>query len=197
MRFLRIFMLCLLVLAVLIAACFGCFKDIYKIYTYDDIEMYGTEYPVSKHIEYTVREYAESVFPEKIEPFFTVQAFSYKMCHEPAMHELYLEVTIKSENEYHAYVEELVGEKSTAVFSYDASFTECVTSYTVTTQHEGTTLGYSEIQKFLFSDETNTVIFVSIYIPYSDMPFPVTDFAFFNRFGITVVQGTVKLIYIN
>ena len=193
----RLLALCtVLVLTLLVSSCLH-IGDIFKVYTYDDITQYRKDYPISRGGDYDIQTHIDPVFPEEIEPFFTVQAYSYKMCHEPVMHELFLEVTIEDEETYQSYKQELVGEKELIPFKYDATFEELTVSDLVTTQHEGEWIGYTVVQKTLFSNETRTIIFVSIYLPYSDMPLPVTDFAFFNRFGLTAVESTRNLIQIN
>ncbi len=181
----RIVFLLLVQIAMIISLCFvGC--NAYEVIETTDIEDYGkfTETKYGEKIDI----YTEKVMPKKIEEFFSNVEYSYKMCHSPAMHEAYLKVTIDSEKQYESYINSIVGDNETEAFYYDKTYREYVIVDKISLQHEneekGPTIGYTEIQKILFSNETNTLIFISLVVPYNDMPFFVDTFLYFEKFDI-------------
>lgn len=183
-----------LLIASLSFACTGCqwldsfvdgLNDIYKIYETTDLEKYG-EYPVTRY-GYEAAPHAQAVMPEKIEDFFSVREYTYKMCHEPAMHEAYLEVVIADEAQYQAYIADIIGENETKPFRHDNSFEEYVICEKIWIQPHPT-VGASQIQKILFSDDTNTIIFLSLHVPHNDAPLEAEVFTYFTRFSIDISE---------
>ena len=160
--------------------------DTYEIIETNDIKEYGnfrnTKYGVD------LAEYAKKVMPEKVENFFTSVEYSYKMCHSPAMHEAYLKVTIESDDQYDQYLNSVLDINDTQEFYYDKTLKEYVIRDIITLHNkedeDGPRIGYSEIQKILFSTEENTIIVLSLVIPDNDMPFKTDTFLYFDEFDI-------------
>ena len=171
----------------------GCnfFEEITNIYTVNsttNINEYG-KFPVLQG-KHRIENYIDIIMPERIEDFFSDTIYYFGYCKEPYMNEMYLQVKIEDEIQYQSYVSELVKENPTGTFFYDDSFREYVITDVLMLQHEGEpygpTISKTEIQKILFSDESNTIIFISLIVLYPDMPFPVKDFYYFEKFNIEV-----------
>lgn len=158
-----------------------------KIYEITDIGEYGNFSPT--RYGDSVEEYTKKVMPEKIEDFFSVKKYSYKMCHSPYMHEAYLEVTIEDEETYQNYIQEIIGDKPAETFFYDESFQEYVVEDRIRVHpydNDWESIVNASIQKICFSDEANVIIFVSLAVP--SEYFLVTDFVYFERFNINATN---------
>ncbi len=170
------------------------FFDIYEAYEITDVTEYGKYIPVKDDGYMT--ENIDEIMPSEIEEFFTVQKYSYRMCHDPAFQEVYLEVVIEDEALYQAYVSEIVAERDTNIFYYDPSFSEVILTEdraTVTMRgnpdERSSYVDYAIIQKILFCDQANTVIFLSLDVPDSYLATVPSDLYYFERFSIDITGG--------
>lgn len=168
--------------------------DTWKVYEKTNLAEYG-EYIPLKYDGY-MTENIDEIMPSKIEEFFTVQKYSYRMCHDPAFQEVYLEVVIEDEALYRAYVSDIMAERDTNVFYYDSSFSEVVLTedyVTVTMRgnpnERSSYVDYGTIQKIMFCDQTNTVIFLSLDVPDSYFATIPSDLYYFERFSIDITSG--------
>lgn len=170
-----------------IANIFEDIANMYNVRSTTDINEYG-KFPVllGKH---RIENYTDIIMPDKIEDFFSDPIYYFGYCEAPYMNEVYLQVKIEDEIQYQSYVSELVKENPTGAFFYDDSFQEYVITDVLILNDDGED-GYiiskTEIQKILFSDESNTIIFISLIVLYQDMPFNVEDFYYFEKFKIDV-----------
>lgn len=163
-----------------------------EIYETTDVADYGKYIP--NRYSGRMTENINEVMPPKIEEFFKVQKYSYRMCHLPSAQEVYLEVVIEDEETYQTYVSELKMENQVRYFYYDASFLEIVLTQdlvAITISEDGSPLaGYTVVQKIMFCDKTNTIIFVSLDIPWDDSVYlSPSKLYYFERFGIDVSSG--------
>ena len=168
--------------------------DTWEIHEKTNIAEYG-EYISVKHDGY-MTENIDEIMPSKIEDFFIVQKYSYRMCHDPAFQEVYLEVVIEDGAQYQAYVNELTHGKTLHSFWYDPSFSEVILTEdraTVTMRgnpdERSSYVDYAIIQKIMFCNQTNTIIFLSLDVPDTYFANPPSQFYYFERFGIDVSSG--------
>ena len=168
--------------------------DTWEIYEKTNIDEYG-EY-ISVRRDGYMTENIDQIMPSKIEDFFIVQKYSYRMCHDPVFQEVYLEVVIEDEAQYQAYVNELTYGKTLHSFWYDPSFSEVtLTEDRATVTMLGSTddttayIDYAIIQKIMFCNQTNTIIFLSLDVPDTYFANPASQFYYFERFGIDVSSG--------
>lgn len=159
-----------------------------EVHITTDINDYG-KFPTLIE-EHRIEKYTDIILPEKIEEFFFEPSYYFGYCKDPFMCEAYLEFKIEDEMQYENYITELTQGKSTQKFFYDEAFEECVITDVLILQHVGEANGpiisKSEVQKILFSNESNTIIFISLVVLYQDMPFPIKDFYYFEKFNIDV-----------
>ena len=180
---------CAIQVALFGATMTGC--DEYKLYEETDISQYGNFYSSRWHKEVDISQYTQNIMPEKIEDFFTVVRYSYRMMHGAAFHEAYLEVVIEDETTFQSYTHQLLLDKETETFFYNNSFLECVYTDVISIDEivDGKAyLGASEIQKVLVSDETNTLIFLSFVYPYTTDMVESWYVYYFERFEIDVLN---------
>ena len=132
-----------------------------------------------------VKKYTDNIMPRYIEDFFSVVHYSYRWKPIAQTHEAYLEITIEDETQYQSYVQQLTAGKETTPFFYNNAFEEYV--YTdILSVSSAEFLEKSEVQKVLFSDETNTLIFVSfVHLIYDEVQ-SVKELYYFERFDIDV-----------
>ena len=153
-----------------------------------DISQYGIyTKPVYADKDFDPAVYMERFFPDTIEDFFTVQKYSYKYCNTPTIFETYLEIVIDDESMFQEYVASLPANKDAIDFPYKNGFKQIVFSERCDFHHWGS-VGYIDMQKIVFSDETNTVVFVVVEAPENDIPFYVNTLNYFTRFDIDVDQ---------
>ena len=160
-----------------------------EVHITTDINDYGKFPTFSENENHRIEKYTDIILPEKIEEFFFEPSYYFGYCKDPFMCEVYLEFKIKDETQYENYITELTQGKSTQKFFYDETFKEYVITDLLWLEHgieNRTVLSASEVQKILFSDESNTVIFISLIILYPDFVFPVEDFYYFEKFNIDV-----------
>lgn len=176
-----------LILCMFIFSFSGC--DMFKIVSTTDINEYG-KFPTFESEEAKIENYTNVVMPKKIEDFFSEPIYYFGYCRELYMHEVYLEVKIEDETQYKNYISNLVNEAPTNEFFYDRSFQEYVITDVLGLQHEdepfGPTITKTEIQKILFCDENNKIIFISLVLLYADYVLHIEDFYYFKRFNIDV-----------
>ena len=180
---------CLVLALLLIVSFSGCeFFDYFKVFEVTDIEQYG-QYTNPKYApeDFRAESYISQIFPEKIEDYFLVQKYSYKHCMEPPMIEAFLEVVIEDEAIFQNYVDSFSTGKIITEFPYEEGFKQIVFSEAAEFHHL-TSIGYTDIQKILFSDETNTIIFSVIEMPYNDGPLTLESFSYFTRFSFEMTE---------
>ncbi len=160
-----------------------------EVHITTDINDYGKFPTFSENENHRIEKYTDIILPEKIEEFFFEPSYYFGYCKDPFMCEVYLEFKIEDETQYKNYITELTQGKATQKFFYDETFKECVITDVLWLEHgveNRPILSKSEVQKILFSDESNTVIFISLIVLYPDMTFPVKDFYYFEKFNIDV-----------
>ena len=162
-------------------------------YEVTDIAQYRT-IPDTNYYDKYIAEYSNLVLPKKIEDFFIVEKYSLRFNDWDEIHEEYLEIRIEDEMQYQEYVNGIVGEKETGDFFYDTRYQEYnindyLQSITWTFKDSETLKGISKakIQKILFSDELNTIVFVSLVVPEHNGVVVQDKFYYFERFNI---EGT-------
>lgn len=160
----------------------------WKLYETTDIDQYGDFYPGV--YGYDPTPCTDRVMPERIEPFFRVVRYSYRICHTPDMHEAYLEIVIEDEAQYDEYVSVITQGEALTEFSHDPSFRQYVIEEDISVSHfdDKHLVTKSRVLKILVCDETNTVVFVSLDVPKSDMPLESEFFYYFERFNIDVTK---------
>ena len=182
-------------LAAFVAFCFSsCFlkdiyesiTDMYKIHSTTDIAEYG-DFPTTEY-GYEIKPYTDNIMPPKIEDFFADPVYYFGYCNAPYMHEVYLEVTIEDEETYTAYVQGLLEGKETETFFYNDEYQEYVLT-DILYLADKDSLSKSEVQKILFSDKQNKIIFISLLILHMDMTFNLEYFIYFEKLGITDVPN--------
>ena len=138
----------------------------------------------------TVQEYVEGFMPERIEDYFSNPIYSFKECKYHNLHEIYLEFTIEDEEQFDAYVQSATnGTELTAVPSAEG-FEEYVLDERadVGSLDDGRMyIEHIRIKKILFSDETNTVIYVSI-VCRGDVVWYIEEFTYFQKFSIETLM---------
>lgn len=160
-----------------------------EIHITTDINDYGKFPTFSENENHRIEKYTDIILPEKIEEFFFEPSYYFGYCKDPFMCEVYLEFKIEDETQYENYITELTQGKATQKFFYDETFKEYVITdvlWLEPPEEETSFLSKSEVQKILFSDESNTVIFISLIMLYPDFVFPVEDFYYFEKFNIDV-----------
>lgn len=177
----------ILLLSVIVSVFFsGCkwLEKWFEGYETTDINKYGE---LGEKGDREIREYHDAIMPEKIEEFFEVKKYSANWYEPLGYYEEYLEVVIESESKYQEYVEDLIEDKETMEFFYDENFIECFFKdwITLDDESEGSWDIYTaQIQKILFDDGTNTIIFVALARTSASGPVESNGFYYFSRFNI-------------
>lgn len=179
----------LLFIAIIMSSHTGCgfvkaFKEFGQVNSTTDVTTYG-DFPTTKY-GYEIKPYTDNILPPKIEDFFAVEEYYFAYCDAPYMHEVYLEVSIDDEEKYTEYVAELLADKETECFFYNADYQEYVLT-DVLRSTESNWVEKSEIQKILFNDNENKIIFISLLVLHQDSPFYQEDFVYFEKFNIPCV----------
>ena len=183
--------LIILIISVLSFSGCGLFDHIYNISEITEVEQYGNFYPLDQNDQY-ITEYIGDFVPKKLEDYFSNVKYVYRYCTEPLLQEIYLEFTIEDETKYNSYINEYIDVNHVELFEYDDSFFQYQESDIMALQHQddvdGPTVGYTLIKKILYSNETNTIIFIVISIPYNDMPFSKENIYFFEKYDIDLLH---------
>ena len=156
--------------------------DAGEIYQTTDIKDYGNFIGT---YDKNVKEYILAYFPDEIQDNFEIIKYSYKAIKGDSIScEAYLEFSIDDEEEFDLYVSQMTNETDTTVFEYDSSFREYVIEDSMHLSPDKTQIDSARIRKVLYSDETNTMIFV--YIVVHDGGYTRADSynEYFSRFGI-------------
>lgn len=172
-----------LAFCVLVSIFFGGCK---KIIT--DIEQYRT-IGNTKYYK-AIEEYTNLVMPEKIEEYFIVDKYLLMFDPMDYTHEEYLEITIEDKEQYDAYIAGIVAGKEIKDFEYDSEYKEIVfNDWFLTTKGEnGEQLFMAEVQKIIFSEKAQKIIFVSLAIPSNYGPIPPENFYYFTKYSIPMIE---------
>jgi len=158
-----------------------------EIYQTTDIKDYGNF--IGTYDDETVKKSILVYFPDKIQDNFEIIKYSYKAIKGDSIScEAYLEFSIDDEEEFDLYVSKMTNETDTTVFEYDSSFREYVIQDSMHFGLEKDNIESARIRKVLYSDETNTMIFV--YIVVHDGGYTRADSynEYFSRFGIDSIE---------
>lgn len=170
----------------LIVVAVSCGKD-GGVYQTTDIKDYGNF--VGTYDDENLNKYITGFFPDVIQDHFDVVKYSYKAVRGDTIScEAYLEFTIEDEEKFDLYTSAITNNDKTNEFAYDTSFTERVFSdyLQLTSSQEG--IERANIQKILYSDESNTVIFVFIMVHDGGYTRADAYDAYFSRFDIDLVE---------
>lgn len=156
-------------------------------YEITDISQYRT-IPGTNYYGKYIAKYSNLVMPQKIEDFFVVKKYLLTYDDWKEVHEEYLEVVIEDEATYQEYIDSIIVGKDTEEFFYDKTYQEYVVNDSIglTYVNDETNAVLAEIQKILFSNDTNTIIFLSIAIPHADGPVKSEKFFYLKKFNIDV-----------
>ena len=158
--------------------------DAGEIYQTTDIKDYGNF--IGTYDDETLKKTILAYFPDEIQDNFEIIKYSYKAIKGDSIScEAYLEFSIDDEEEFDSYVSQMTNETDTTVFEYDSSFREYVKQdYLLFSFADKHNIESADIRKVLYSDETNTMIFV--YIVVYDGGYTRSDSynEYFSRFGI-------------
>lgn len=143
----------------------GC--DIISKYPITDIDKYG---------EYSdcVNEYETNFFPELDKSIMSNFRYSYNRdCIIDCCHEIYLEFTIENEDAFATFISEhqnrIIQENENVIvqeFEYNNAYTEVVIRDELMSRYEDGDLviDCAYIQKLIYNEENNTVIFISLSV---------------------------------
>ena len=156
-------------------------------YEITDISQYRT-IPGTNYYGKYIAKYSNLVMPKKIEDFFIVEKYLLTYDDWGGFHEEYLEIRIEDEGQYNEYISGIIGNKETEEFFYDNTYQEYVVNDSIglTYTNNETNAVLARIQKILFSDLIQTVIFLSIAIPHADGPVKSERFFYLEKFNIDV-----------
>jgi hypothetical protein len=162
----------------------ACTTNSYEI---TDISQYRT-IPGTNYYGKYIAKYSDLVMPKKIEDFFIVEKYLLTYDDWGGYHEEYLEIRIEDKTQYQEYIHEIIGDKETEEFFYDNTYQEYVVNDSIglTYTNNETNAVLARIQKIIFSDLTQTVIFLSIAIPHADGPVKSERFFYLKKFNIDV-----------
>lgn len=172
------------IFAMLLVGC-GVLEQYFEPYIVTDISQYRTIPGTGLYSK--VKKYSNLVMPKEIEDFFIVEKYSLMYDVWDDIHEEYLEVIIEDETQYQEYINGMIGDKETEVFFYDETYQEYVVNDIIdlTTSADGNKgILFAEIQKILFSDSMNKIIFLSLAIPNAYGPVDSDRFCYFEKFNI-------------
>ena len=160
----------------------NCTMNTYEI---TDISQYRT-IPGTNYYGKYIAKYSNLVMPKQIEDFFIVEKYSLKFDDWDEIHEEYLEIRIEDETQYQEYIESIIDNKETKEFFYDKNYIEYVVNDELCFEEYMGTKGIStaKIQKILFSDDINTIIFLSIAKEHNDGLEPADMLYYFEKFSI-------------
>ncbi len=122
-----------------------------------------------------VGEHETKFFPELNEDIMSNFKYSYNVdCIIDCAHEIYLEFTIENEAEFANFISENRNniiqtnkDVATQKFKYDETYTEVIIEDVIEARYndEGElVIDYAYIRKMLYSEETNSIIFVNLYV---------------------------------
>ena len=147
-------------------------ENAYEIHRTTKIEEYG-QFPELDSI-YQIQAYVKNIMPAQIEDIFVNPTYYFSYCEVPFMCEMYLEITIEDELQFQNYVFQTTKGQPTETFLYNENYQEYVlTDLLWLEPNKNGWLSKSEVQKVLFSEKNNKLIFISLIIPDADMPFSV------------------------
>jgi hypothetical protein len=176
----------------------NCTMNTYEI---TDISQYRT-IPGTNYYGKYIAKYSNLVMPKKIEDFFIVEKYLLMYDDWNGYHEEYLEIRIEDETQYQEYIKSIIDNKETEEFFYDKTYLEhAVNDYVDITSafsEDESKKGIltSKIQKILFCDEGNIIIFLSLTVPFPDGPVSPDKFYYFRKFNIdaTTYYGGEKIL---
>jgi hypothetical protein len=162
----------------------NCTMNTYEI---TDISQYRT-IPGTNYYGKYIAKYSNLVMPKEIEDFFIVEKYSLMYDVLDETHEEYLEIRIEDEAQYQEYIHEIIGDKETEEFFYDNTYQEYVVNDSIglTYTNNETNLIIAKIQKIVFSDSMNKIVFLSLVIPGGYGPIDSGRFCYFKKFNINV-----------
>ncbi len=148
-----------------------------------------------------VKEFIYSFFPAEIEDYFDVKSYSYRAMRGDAYaFEAFLEFQIEDPQQFQSYVNSITASENWTPFPYDSAYQEyslddslrlhpccsCRNYKTGETPHYH--IGYANIKRILYSEQTQTIIYVALGV--WDGGYVTTDFLhiFFDRFGIDPIE---------
>ena len=154
-----------------------------EIYQTTDIKDYGNF--IGTYDDETLKKTILAYFPDEIQDNFEIIKYSYKAIKGDSIScEAYLEFSIDDEEEFDSYVSQMTNETDTTVFEYDSSFREYVKQDYMDFGSEKHNIECADIRKVLYSDETNTMIFVYIFVYDGGYTRANSYNEYFSRFGI-------------
>ena len=139
-----------------------------------------SKYPITNIDNYgeyddCVGESETNFFPELDKSIMSNFRYSFnKDCFIDCAHEIYLEFTIENEDEFTAFVNEhqknIMQENENVIvqeFIYDKAYTEVVIKdiiFSRCTDDGVLAIDYAYIQKLLYNEENNSIIFINLYV---------------------------------
>jgi hypothetical protein len=154
-------------------------------YNISDVKQYQTTHQ-AKYYKENIAKHSMLVMPKEIEDFFIVEKYCLLYQKWEGNHEEYLEIRIEDEGKYNEYIGSIIGNKVTEEFFYDKTYQEYVINDKITLDIEKQGYLYcAEVQKILFSEKENRIVFYSMFI-YPNGPVNPSQFYYFERFDIQV-----------